>query len=66
MPGFEQNQSTNLKVKNVSRLDTERSEMLNSDSTQHVKTSLNDSFSIAACKRCYTAALCQFSIGIRT
>ena len=32
MPGFEQNEGTNLKLKSASRLETERSEILNSGS----------------------------------
>ena len=38
MPGFEQNWGTNLKLKSASRLEAERSEILNSGSTQHLKT----------------------------
>ena len=38
MPGFEQNEGANLKLKNASRLEAERSEILNSGSTQHLKT----------------------------
>ena len=38
MPDFKQNQGTNLKLKSASRLGTERSEILNSGSTQHIKT----------------------------
>ena len=45
MPGSEQNQGTNLKLKSASRLEAERSEILNSDSTQHLKTLFNESFS---------------------
>ena len=44
MPGFEQNEGTNLKLKSASRLETERSEILNSGSTQHLKTLFNESF----------------------
>ena len=33
MPGFEQNEGTNLKLKSASRLEAERSEILNSGST---------------------------------
>ena len=51
MPGFEQNQGTNVKVKNASRLETERSEILNSGSTQHMKTLFNESFSLVASYR---------------
>ena len=51
------------KLKSASRLGTERSEILNCGSTQHIKTLFNDGFSLAACNQCYTA-LCQFSNGI--
>ena len=44
MPGFEQNEGTNLKLKSASRLEAERSEILNSGSTQHLKTLFNESF----------------------
>ena len=44
MPGFEQNEGTNLKLKSASRLEAERSEILNSGSTQHLKTFFNESF----------------------
>ena len=54
MPGFEQNQGTNLKLKSASRLEAERSEILNSGSTQHLKTLFNESFSLVAPDRCYT------------
>ena len=64
MPGFEQNKGTNLKLKSASRLETERSGILNSSNTQHVKTLFNESFSLVACSRCYTA-LCQFFMAIR-
>ena len=37
MPEFEQNKGTNLKLKSASRSETERSEILNSGSTQHIK-----------------------------
>ena len=37
MPGFEQNEDTNLKLKSASHLEAERSEILNSGSTQHLK-----------------------------
>ena len=59
MPGFEQNEVTNLKLKSASRLEAERSEILNNDSTQHLKTLFNESFSLVASNRCYTA-FCQF------
>ena len=49
MPGFEQNEGKNLKLKSASRLETERSAILNSGSTQHVKTLLNESFCLVAC-----------------
>ena len=65
MLGFEQNQSTNLKLKSESRLEAERSEILNSGSTQHLKTLFNESFSLVPSNQCYTA-LCQFFEGIRT
>ena len=51
-------------LKSASPLEAERSEIVNSGSTQHVKTLFKESFSLAACNRCYTAS-CQFSIGIR-
>ena len=38
MPGSEQNQGTNLKLKSASRLEAERSEILNSGRAQHLKT----------------------------
>ena len=41
IPGFEQNQGTNFKLKSASRLETERSEILNSGSTQHLKALFN-------------------------
>ena len=63
MPDFEQNWGTNLKLKSASRSGTERSEILNSGSTQHIKTLFIEGFSLVACNRCYTA-LCQFSNGI--
>ena len=44
MPGFEQNEGTNLKLKSASRLEAKRSEILNSGSTQHLKTLFNESF----------------------
>ena len=53
-----------LKLKSASRSGTERSEILNHGSTQHIKTMFNESFSLVACNRCYTA-FCQFSNGIR-
>ena len=59
MPGFEQNEGTNLKLKSASRLEAERSEILNSGSTQHLKTLFNESFFSVASNRCYTA-FCQF------
>ena len=55
MPGFEQDQGTNLKLKSASRLETEKSEILNSGSTQRVETLFNESFSLAACNRCHMA-----------
>ena len=58
MPGFEQNEGTNLKLKSASRLEAERSEILNSG-TQHLKTLFNESFFSVASDRCYTA-FCQF------
>ena len=64
MPDFEQNQGTNVKLKSASRSGTERSEILNNGSTQHIKTLFNESFSLIACNRYYTT-LCQFSNGIR-
>ena len=48
MPGFEQNHSTNLKLKSASHLATERSEILNNGGTQQIKTVFNESFSLAA------------------
>ena len=66
MPGFEQNEGTNLKLRSASRLEAERSEtILNSGSTQHLKTLLNESLFSVASNRCYTA-FCQFFYGIRT
>ena len=59
MPGFEQNEGTNLKLKSASRLEAKRSEILNSGSTQHLKTLFNESFCSVASNRCYTA-FCQF------
>ena len=59
MPGFEQNEGTNLKLKSASRLGAERSEILNSGSIQHLKTLVNESFFSVASNRCYTA-FCQF------
>ena len=64
MPDFEQNKGTNLKLKSASRSGTERYESLSNGSTQHVKTLFNESFSLVAYNRCYTA-LWQFSNGIR-
>ena len=55
MPGFEQNQGTNLKLRSASRLETERSEIMNSGSTQHLKILFDESFSLVASNRCYTA-----------
>ena len=46
MPGFEPNWDTNLKLKSASRLEAERSKILNSGSTQHLKTLFNESFSL--------------------
>ena len=57
MPG--QNWGTNLKRKSGCRLEAERSEILNSGSTQDLKTLFNESFSLVASNRCYTA-FCQF------
>ena len=37
MPDFEQNQGTNLNLKSASRPGTERSEILNNGSTQHLR-----------------------------
>ena len=59
MAGSEENQGTNLKLKSASRLEAERSEILNSGSTQHLKTLLNESFSLVASNRCYIV-FCQF------
>ena len=43
MPGFEQNEGTNLKLKSASRLEAERSEILNSaDVTQHFASFLRE------------------------
>ena len=55
MPGYQQNYGTNLKLKSASRLEAERCEILNSGSTQHLKTLFNESFSLVASNRCYTA-----------
>ena len=44
MPGFEQNEGTNLKLKSASRLEAGRSEVLNIGNTQHLKTLFNESF----------------------
>ena len=41
MPGFEQNEGTNLRLKSASCLETERFEILNSGSTQHLQTLFN-------------------------
>ena len=65
MPGFKQNEGTDLKLKSASGLEAERSEILNSGSTQHLKTLFNELFSLVASNRCYTA-FCQFFEGIRT
>ena len=46
-------------LKSASSLEAERSEILNSGSTQHLKTFFNESFSLVASNRCYTA-FCQF------
>ena len=64
MPEFEQNKGTKLKLKSASRLETEKSAIRNSGGAQHLKTLFNDSFSLVASNRCYTA-FCQFSEGIR-
>ena len=64
MPNFEQNEGTNLTLKSASRSVTERSEILNNGSTQHIKTLFIEGFSLVACYRCYTT-LCRFSNGIR-
>ena len=64
MPGFEQNQGTNLKLKSASRLEAERSEILNSGSTQHLKTVFNESFSLVAFTCCFTTFF-QFFEGIK-
>ena len=58
MPGFEQNEGASLKLKSTSLLEAERSEMLNSGSTQHLETLFNESFFSVASNRCYTA-FCQ-------
>ena len=55
MHAFEQNQGTSLKLKSASRLEAERSEILNSGSTQHLKTLFNKPFSLVASNQCYTA-----------
>ena len=65
MPGFEQNEGTNLKLKSASRFEAERSEILNSGSTQHLKTLFNESFFSVASNRCYRAFY-QFFEEIRT
>ena len=59
MPGFEQNEGTNLKLKIASRLEAERSEILNSGSTQHLKTLFNESFFRLLLTNVNTA-FCQF------
>ena len=48
MPGVEQNQGTNLKLKSANRLESEGSEIPNSGSTQQLKTLSNESFPLAA------------------
>ena len=50
MVDFEQHKGTNLKLKSASRSVTERSEIQNNGSTQHMKTLFKESF-----------PLCQFS-----
>ena len=62
MPGSEENQGTNLKLKSARRLEAERSEILNSGSTQHLKTLFNESFSLVVSNR-YYIAFCQFFLG---
>ena len=62
MPGFEQYEGTNLKLKSASRSEAERSEILNSGSTQYLKTLFNESFFSVASNRCYIA-FCQFFLG---
>ena len=64
MSEFEQNWGTNLKLKSASLSGTERSEILNNDSTQHIKTLIKESFSLVTRNRYYTA-LCKFSNGSR-
>ena len=49
MPNFEQNWGTNVKLKSASRSGTERAEILNSGSIQHIKTLFNEGFSLVAC-----------------
>ena len=39
----------------MSRLETKRSEILNSGNTEHLKTLFNESFSLVASYQCYTA-----------
>ena len=63
MPDFKQNQDTNLKLKSASRSGTERYEILNNCSTQHIQTLFNESFSLIAY---VTLHVCQFSNGIRS
>ena len=46
MPDFKQNKGTNLKLNSASRSCTERSEILNNGSTQHIKTLFNEGFSL--------------------
>ena len=64
MADFEQDKGTNLKLKSASLSGTERSEILNNGTIEHIKTLFNESFSLVVCNRCYTA-LCQFSNGTR-
>ena len=65
MPGFEQNKDTDLKLNSANRLEAERSEILNSGSTQDLKILFNESISLVASSRCFTA-FCQFYGGIRS
>ena len=60
MPGLEQNQGTNFKLKSA----IERSEILNNGGTQHLKTLFNESFSLVASNQYYTT-FCQIAEGIR-
>ena len=59
MPGFDQNKGTNLKMNSASRLEAERSKILNSGSTQHLKNCSTSHFLWLLLGRCYTA-FCQF------